>query len=631
MSNTSSSSPASGRALAGLALAAMGVVYGDIGTSPLYAIKECFGEHFGLAADRDNVLGILSLVFWALNFVVAFKYIALVLRADNRGEGGILALLALLQPRKNAAMQASLVGLGLFGAALLYGDGVITPAISVLGAMEGLEVAAPGLAEYVVPVTCVILFALFAIQKYGTAAVGRLFGPVMLTWFVAIALLGARAIAMEPGVLAAINPMHAIHFFAVHGWKGYLILGSVVLVVTGGEALYADMGHFGRRPIRLAWFGGVLPALLLNYFGQGALLLHDPAARENPFFALVPAPLLYPMVILATLAAVVASQALISGAFSLTRQAVQLGYVPRVSIIHTSTTEMGQIYIPAVNRLLMLGCLGLVIGFGTSSKLAAAYGIAVTGTMLITTLLFHRVTRDLWKWSRAKSWAVTIPFLIVDSAFLGANAIKVMEGGWFPLAVAGVIYLMMTTWKRGRRMLQEAQAEGSIPMDMCVAGLESQQVARVRGTAVFLTSDAKGTPGVLLHHMKHNKVLHERVVLLSVLTEDVPQVLEGERFEVTELGQGFLRVRARAGFMESVDIPQMMATEEFAKETGFKYKPMETSFYLGRESLRPTGSGKMAAWRKKLFIVMSRNAGSAADFFSLPPNRVVEMGAQVQI
>ena len=631
MSHSTSQGPPTGKVLAGLSFAALGVVYGDIGTSPLYALKECFGEHFGLEVSRANVLGILSLVFWSLNFVVAFKYIGLVLRADNRGEGGILALLALLRPRKNSAVQASLVGLGLFGAALLYGDGVITPAISVLGAMEGLEVAAPGMGRFVVPVTCGILLALFAIQKYGTATVGRLFGPVMLVWFVAIALLGVRGISMQPDVFAAVNPVHALRFFAEHGWKGYLVLGSVVLVVTGGEALYADMGHFGRRPIRLAWFIVVLPALLLNYFGQGALLLSDPAARENPFYALVPDALLYPMVVVATAAAVVASQALISGAFSLTRQAVQLGYVPRMEIVHTSTTEMGQIYIPEVNRLLMLGCLGLVIGFGSSSALAGAYGIAVTGTMLITTLLFHRVTRDVWHWARWKSWAVTLVFIVVDAAFLGANAVKILDGGWFPLAVAGFIYLLMTTWKRGRRMLHAAQAEGAIPLDLCVAGLEAQQVARVRGTAVFLTSDTSGTPGVLLHHLKHNKVLHERVVLLSVLTEDVPTVREGERFEVSELGQGFVRVKARSGFMESVDIPQMLASGEFKAEAGVTYKPMETSFYLGRESLRATGTGAMSRWRKQLFIVMSRNAGSAADYFALPPNRVVEMGAQVQL
>jgi len=617
--------------LAALAFGALGVVYGDIGTSPLYAIKECFSEHYGLAPDRANVLGILSLVFWSLNFVVAFKYIGLVLRADNRGEGGVLALLALLRPRKNPTVQAGLVGLGLFGAALLYGDGAITPAVSVLGAMEGLEIAAPGLERFIVPASCVILLVLFSIQKRGTATVGKLFGPVMAVWFVVIALLGIRGIAMEPAVLAAVNPLHAARFFLAHGMQGYLVLGSVVLAVTGGEALYADMGHFGRRPIRIAWFVAVLPALLLNYFGQGAQILRDPVARENPFFSLVPAELLIPMVIVATAAAVVASQALISGAFSLTRQAVQMGYAPRMEIVHTSTTEEGQIYIPAVNRLLMISCIGLVIGFGSSSRLASAYGIAVTGTMLVTTLLFHRVTRDLWQWPRWQCWTITSLFLVVDLAFLGANIPKIFDGGWFPLAVAAVIFLLMTTWKRGRRLLYESQAEGSIPLELCVRGLEAQSVARVRGTAVFMTSDASNTPGVLLHHMKHNKVLHERVVLLSIMTEDVPQVREGERFEVTELGQGFLRVKARAGFMESVDVPQMMATEEFAAEAGFKYKPMETSFYLGRESLRATGTGVMARWRKNLFILMSRNAGSAADYFGLPPNRVVEMGAQVQI
>ena len=631
MSHSASQGAPTGKALAGLAFAALGVVYGDIGTSPLYAIKECFSEAYELAPTHDNVLGVLSLVFWSLNFVVAFKYIALVLKADNRGEGGILALLALLKPRENATVQAGMVGVGLFGAALLYGDGVITPAISVLGAVEGLEEAAPALAQVVLPIALVILVALFTIQKRGTATIGKLFGPIMLVWFVSIALLGIRGILMNPEVLHAINPLYAVRHFQEHGFAGFLVLGSVVLVITGGEALYADMGHFGRRPIRIAWFLLVLPALILNYFGQGALLLADPSARENPFYRLVPEGLLYPMIAVATSAAVVASQALISGAFSLTRQAVQLGYSPRVTIVHTSETEMGQIYVPEVNRLLMLGCLGLVLAFKTSGALAATYGIAVTGTMAITSILFHRVMRDVWHWSRWKAWAVTSVFLVVDLVFFASNLPKVPQGGWLPLAAALVIFVLMATWKRGRQLLREAQAEGSIPMVMCIGGLQTQQVVRVKGTAVFLTSDANGTPGVLLHHLKHNKVLHERVILLSIVTEDVPQVTEGERFETAELGEGFVRVLARSGFMEIIDIPRMMASPEFQRETGLVYKPMETTFYLGRETLIPKGPGKMARWRKKLFVVMSRNAGSAADYFSLPPNRVVEMGAQVQI
>lgn len=626
-----SKAPPTGRKLATLSLAALGVVYGDIGTSPLYALKECFGPAHGIPLTRENVLGVLSLVFWALNFVVSFKYIALVLRADNRGEGGILALLALMRARgSTTAGRAMLVGLGLFGAALLYGDGVITPAISVLSATEGLRIASSAFSRVVVPLTVVIIFALFALQKRGTSHVGALFGPLMLTWFVAIAVLGVRGIAMEPGVLAAMNPVHAFRFFLANGVTGFLVLGAVVLVVTGGEALYADMGHFGRRPIRVAWYGVVLPSLLLNYFGQGALLLTSPGAVSNPFYELVPAPFLIPMVVLATLAAVIASQALISGAFSLTKQAVQLGYSPRVTIVHTSQTEAGQIYIPEVNRLLLLACVGLVVAYGSSDALAAAYGIAVTGTMTITTLLFHRVMRDVWHWPRARAWAVTALFLTVDVAFLGANLVKVAHGGWFPIVVALSVFALMTTWQRGREVVTAIQREATIPIDACLAGLEGQAVVRVAGCAVFLTSDTGGTPGVLLHHLKHNKVLHRTVILLSILTDEIPQVKEAERTEVQELGKGFFRVKSRFGFMELPDVPAVIASLASHPVTPLVLKPMETSFYLGHETLLSSGTSRMARWRKQLFIVMTRNARSAAAYFQLPPNRVVEMGAQIQ-
>jgi KUP system potassium uptake protein len=622
--------------LAGLVLAALGVVYGDIGTSPLYAFRECFSGEHGVPPTVDNVLGILSLIVWSLNFVVSLKYISLVMRADNRGEGGILALMALVRLKGSAGrlrIRRVLLPLGLFGAALLYGDGVITPAISVLGAMEGLKVVASAFDPFVVPITVAILLGLFLFQKRGTAGVGAIFGPITLVWFVSISLLGIRGILIDPSVVRALNPWYAVKFFVEDGLRGFLVLGAVVLVFTGGEALYADMGHFGKRPIRIAWFGLVLPALLLNYFGQGALLLHSPEAALNPFYALVPTPLLVPMIVVATLAAIVASQALISGAFSLTQQAVQLGYCPRVTIKHTSHTEAGQIYIPEVNQALAVACIWLVLAYRSSSNLAAAYGIAVTGTMTITTLLYYEVMRGRWGWPLWKAGGLAGLFLVVDATFFAANLVKVAHGGWFPIVVAVAIFTLMATWKQGRALLAGIMRENALPMDLFLQDIARRKPPRVPGVAVFLTSDASGAPPVLLHHLKHNQVLHERVILLSVVTKEIPLVDEAERLRSVTLGEGFCQVIAHYGFMETPDIPAVMKALSQPPPTGLglTINLMQTTFYLGRETLIATGGRQMAGWRKKLFIVMTRNAQSAAAFFGLPPNRVVELGAQIQL
>ena len=634
--------PPRGRALATLALGALGIVYGDIGTSPLYALKECFRGPQGFPVNEDNVLGILSLIVWALNFVVTFKYLTVVMRADNRGEGGILALLALARPRGTpSGLRRLLVAAGIFGAALLYGDGIITPAISVLSAVEGLSVATPALEHLVVPVAFLIILALFSFQRRGTAGVGAVFGPITAIWFVCLAGLGISGILRQPSVLRAINPWYAVEFFLREGPAGLTILAAVILVVTGGEALYADMGHFGRRPIRLAWFVIVLPALVLNYFGQGALLLADPAAARNPFYSLVPSWGLYPMVAVATAAAIVASQALISGAFSLTRQAVQLGYCPRVNIVHTSKTEIGQIYIPAVNNLIMVACLGLVATFRSSDSLAGTYGVALSGTMTITSVLFAVVARKRWGWSLPKTAAITALFLAVDLAFVGANLLKIPHGGWFPLVVAGLVYAMMSTWKKGRVRLAELVRENTLPMDLFLEDIRRRRPHRVRGAAVFLTSDPNGAPPVLLHHLKHNQVLHEKVMLLSIVTEEIPSVEPSERVQCRELGEQFYQVIAHYGFMETPDVPAILRALGRAGGDGkpVVVAPGNTTFYLGRETLIATdgrrhggasGAGRMARWRKKLFIVMARNAQSATAFFSLPPNRVVELGAQIQ-
>ncbi len=620
-----------GRRLGILSLTALGVVYGDIGTSPLYSIKECFQPGGGVLPTPANVYGALSLVVWALTLVVSVKYLSFIMRADNRGEGGILALLALIQRglrgRVGIVPVSVLITLGLFGAALLYGDGVITPAITVLGAVEGLQLATPVFARLVVPISVIVLFLLFLFQRHGTDRIGKVFGPVMLVWFITIGALGVAEIIREPAILRAVDPMYGVRFFQHNGWHGFFLLGAVVLVLTGAEALYADMGHFGRRPIRAAWFILVFPALLLNYFGQGALLLRDASAAANPFFRLVPAAMLYPMVVLATVAAVIASQALISGAFSLTQQAMQLGYSPRVTITHTSKHEAGQIYISQVNKALMIGSIGLVIGFGSASALAAAYGIAVTGTMVITTLLFFFIAHDEWKWTLLRSGAFLAFFLIIDLAFLVANAIKVESGGWFPLVVAIGLYVMMSTWKRGRTLLQDLLRSASLPMDLFLEDVKRRKPPRVPGTAVFMTSDTTGAPVVLLHHLKHNKVLHEQVILLSILTADVPEVPVSERVHLEALGEGFYRATAHFGFMQTPSVREILSRCE---PFGLRVRPGDTSFYLGREELIPTGNTPMARWRKKLFVFMGRNARAATQFFGLPPNRVVELGAQIE-
>jgi len=637
-----------GKRLGFLSLTALGIVYGDIGTSPLYAIRQCFdATEYGLTVSTGNVYGVLSLVIWLLILVVAVKYIVFIMRADNRGEGGILALLALLLQHERRATDKwprwLLISLGLFGAALLYGDGIITPAISVLSAVEGLEVVAPHLGvTVIVGLSVIILTALFAVQRFGTARVVTAFGPMMALWFVTIAILGTMEIVREPRILSALNPSHAVRFFAANGRAGFLALGAVVLAVTGAEALYADMGHFGKRPIRLAWFGLVLPSLMLNYFGQGALILRDPTAVSNPFFKLAPAALLIPLVIIATIAAVVASQALISGAFSLTRQSVQLGYTPRVTIVHTSKDEAGQIYIPEINTALMVGCLLLVVAFKGSTALGAAYGIAVTGTMAITSILFYVVARPRWHWPVWQIASLTAVFLAIDVTLFAANVIKIEHGGWVPVAIAIGVYTLMSTWKKGRILLTEALHSGDLPLDLFLADVGRRKPMRVSGTAVFMTSSPDGVPVVLLHHLKHNKVLHEQVILMSVITQEVPEIDASHRVHVDHLAHGFSRVTARYGFMESPDVPEIL---ERARDAGLKARPSETTFYLGRERIvvasgrqkpgtrrAPEGKGlpRMWRWRKKLFIVMARNARSATEFFGIPPNRVVELGAQVE-
>jgi KUP system potassium uptake protein len=619
-----------------LALAALGVVYGDIGTSPLYALKECFGSQFGIAPTPENVLGVLSLFFWALTLVIVVKYLTFIMRADNHGEGGILALLALL--RMDAVRASALVSLGLIGAALLYGDGVITPAISVLSAMEGLSVATPTLEPFVVPLTVLILGALFFVQRRGTAGVGAVFGPATLVWFVAIALAGLAHVVQEPRVLEAVSPWHAATFFAAHRGHGFLVLGSVVLCITGGEALYADMGHFGPRPIRIAWYTVVLPALLSSYFGQGAFLLARcregivaascQEAVANPFFALVPDALLYPMVVIAAVATVVASQALISGAFSLTQQAVQLGFMPRVQIRHTSAVTEGQIYVPVVNWSLMVACIALVLATGSSSKLAAAYGIAVTGTMAITSVLFYGVVRRRWLWPRWKACGLVALFLVIDLAFFGANLAKFFHGGWFPIAMALGVFVLMSTWKQGGLWRAEQYARERVRFDAFVASLAASPPVRVKGTAVFMTQDAEGTPPALLHHLKHNQVLHEQVVILTIQTRPAPLVPVEERVELVQLGRGFWRVLAYYGFMETPNVPEIM---RLAARAGLATVRGRTSFYLGREVFVPSGRSGLPGWRKALFVFMARNARSPTDFFGIPPNDVVELGAQLQI
>jgi KUP system potassium uptake protein len=605
-------------------------VYGDIGTSPLYAMRESLHGAHGVPPTPENVLGLLSLFAWALIIVVSVKYLVFVMRADNCGEGGIIALTALVTPtspkaRRNRGM---LVLVGLFGASLLYGDSMITPAISVLSAVEGLEMVTPIFRPYVVSFTIAILFGLFSVQRRGTASIGSIFGPVMLLWFATLGVLGAVQIVQHPGVLTAVNPIHAIRFFAHNGAHGFLVLGSVFLVVTGGEALYADMGHFGILPIRFSWFGFVLPALLLNYFGQGALVLLDASAAEHPFFRLAPSWALLPLVLLSTLATVIASQAVISGAFSLTRQAVQLGYLPRMDIEHTSQTIGGQIYIPGLNWLLMLACIGLVIGFGSSSRLASAYGVAVTTDMVFTTILFAVVARDRWKWSIGAVVAFAAIFLVVDLAFWGASLLKIPSGGWFPLLVAGGVFTIMTTWNSGRGLLAERLAERSMSVEQLIELLRTSGIARVPGTAVYLGRPETGVPQSLLHNIRHNKVVHERVVLLAMRTDSAARVAEDERVTTTVLAPSLLRVVARHGFAEEPGVPAVLAR---LRAQGIDIDPSDTTFFLGRETLLATSRPGMAIWRERLFGLLARNARRATQYFKIPPDRVCELGAEIEL
>jgi KUP system potassium uptake protein len=613
-----------------LVIGAIGVVYGDIGTSPLYTMREVFGGSHGMPLTLDNVYGLLSVVFWALVIIVTLKYVVLIMRADNRGEGGILALTALVSHglERHDRLRWWLVGLGIFGAAMFFGDAMITPAISVLSAVEGLEVMAPGLDDFVVPITVVIMIALFAIQKHGTASVGKLFGPITSVWFVTLAILGLVHIVGHPSVLEAMLPHHAVRFVTAHPLATFLSLGAVVLAVTGTEALYADMGHFGASPIRRAWLFFVMPALVLNYFGQGALLLSRPEAIKNPFYLLAPGWALLPLVILATFATVIASQAVISGAYSLARQAVQMGYCPRLQIQHTSEREIGQIYIPFINWTLLLAVLLLVVGFQSSSALAGAYGIAVTMAMLIDSVLIFFVMRRIWHWSLPVALAITVPLALIDFAFLASNSLKIPAGGWFPILIGAAIFLLLTTWKRGRIILMQRLSEDAMPLELFVESIGAAPPMRVPGTSVFLTSTPDRVPHALLHNLKHNKVLHERVVFLTIVVRDYPYVPDAERLAIEALGSDFYRMQAFYGFKDEPDVPGVL---ELAGRNGFAFDMMDTSFFLSRETLIATKVPGMALWRERLFASMSKNAVKASDFFGIPTNRVVELGTQVEL
>jgi KUP system potassium uptake protein len=610
-----------------LALAALGVVYGDIGTSPLYALRECFSGTHGVAVTRANVLGVLSLVFWSLTLIISVKYLLYVLRADNKGEGGILALTALASSsRRLSRVYPMLIALGAFGASLLCGEGVITPAISVLSAVEGLSIAAPGLENWMITlITIIILVFLFAIQRRGTASVGAVFGPITAIWFTSLAILGGHQLIQNPGVLVSVNPVYAVNFLVANGHIGLIVLGSVFLVVTGGEALYADLGHFGRQPIRIAWFSLVFPALVLNYMGQGALLLRDADARENPFYRMVPEWGLYPMVVLSTIATVIASQALISGVYSVTRQAIMLGLLPRLSVRHTSADERGQIYVPAANWLLMLVTVGLVLEFKTSSNLAAAYGIAATLTMMTTTVLAFFLVRYGWGWSLGKALALTAFFLVPEIMFVSANVAKIKHGGWFPLVMGAILCGTMLTWKRGREILAQRFREQLLPLSDFFELIRVELPARVPGTAVFMTGSPDGTPPALLQNLMHNRVIHQRIVLLRLVTSDSARVSEHQRFEFEELSDGFCRVTGHYGFMEQPDAPKLLI------DAGIVHSIEHVTFFLGRENLIVTERPGMAKWRVALFSYLTRNAQPVTKFFNIPPDRVVEMGAQIAL
>ncbi|VVE08593.1 potassium transporter Kup [Pandoraea terrigena] len=612
-------------------VAAIGVVFGDIGTSPLYALKECFDPQHGIPFNQQAVFGIISLLFWALVIVVSLKYVSFVMRADNRGEGGVLALMALSlrSVRAGSRWASVLMMLGMFGACMFYGDAVITPAISVMSAVEGLEIAAPSLSGYVLPITIVILIILFSMQKSGTAKVGRLFGPVMVTWFVILGVLGVYHIVAAPEIIKAINPYYGIHFIHTHALQAYIVLGSVFLVLTGAEALYADMGHFGIRPIRFAWSFLVFPALTLNYFGQGALLLKTPKAIENPFFLMAPEWALVPLVLVATAATVIASQAVISGAFSLTSQAIQLGYVPRMKILHTSDREIGQIYMPMINWALLLVIVWLVLAFKSSSNLAAAYGIAVTTTMVITTILACVVMVKVWNWNKFLVALIITGFLVVDFAFFGANLIKVEEGGWLPLALGAFLFFMLMTWHKGRQLLRERTAADGIPLAPFLQGLLAHPPHRVAGTAIYLTGGNTQVPVSLLHNLKHNRILHERTIFLTFRTVDVPYVEDLSRIEVKDHSGGLYSVVATFGFNETPDVKETLNLLE--AKTDMHFELMDTSFFLARETVVPTKLPGMSIWRERLFAWMHQNAAKPTDFFSIPANRVVELGTKIEI
>lgn len=612
-----------------LCIAALGVVFGDIGTSPLYTMKETFAPSHGILPSTENILGILSLVFWSLSLVVLFKYIFFIMRADNNGEGGILSLLALVGYKGRGSLTTKLMTIGLVGAALLYADGMITPAISVLSAVEGLAVATPAFHPYVVPLTCFILVLLFLPQKHGTHRVGSVFGYVMILWFLTLAVTGGAWVIQAPQVLKAVNPYYAIQFFINNGMRAFFILSSVVLCITGAEALYADMGHFGRKPIRYAWIYLVYPALILNYFGQGSLfMIRGEEVIHNPFYSLVGGWFLYPLIGIATLATVIASQALISGAYSITHQAIQLGYLPRMTVVHTSRETEGQIYVPKVNFALMVACISLVLLFKDSSNLAAAYGIAVTGTMGITSILFYHYVRRYMGWSRLKAGLVLGTFLIVDLTFFSATLTKFMHGGWVPAVVALAIFLIMTTWKSGRRLLAKYMLSVSEPLNEFIEEVKQKKVPRVKGTAFFLTPNLNVAPPTLIHHLKHNQVLHERVALLSIVTEHVPDIPPSERVRSTELDIGFFQIIVRYGYMQEPNIPEILIC---CSSTGFQTKIDEVSFYIGKDTLLTTGTGKMSLWRKSLFAFLSRNARPATMYYEIPSDRVIELGSQIEV
>ena len=612
-----------------LTLAALGVVYGDIGTSPLYALKEVFGgAHNPVPITPQNILGILSLFFWSLMIVVTLKYVSFIMRANNEGEGGIVALMTLATDRKDGKSFRNLllVTLGLIGAAFFYGDGVITPAISVLSAVEGLELITPNFKPFIVPISITIIVGLFVFQRKGTASVGALFGPIMIVWFVVLAILGISGIVEQPEVLMAVNPLHGLAFLAANPVLGFFALGSVVLCITGAEALYADMGHFGIKPIQVGWLYMVLPTLVINYFGQGALLLSDPAAIENPFFLLAPEWALTPLVILATIATVIASQAVISGAFSMTKQAMSLGYTPRMEVLHTSEDEIGQIYVPAINWFLMVSIIFLILGFQSSSNLAAAYGIAVTGTMFITNILAISVATRLWGWNPFRAFLGALPFLLIDGCFFAANSLKIPDGGWFPLVFGLIVFVIFSTWKRGRDLVRIRMSDDAMELKAFTVSLDEGGVDRVEGTAIFLVADSKYVPQALLHSLKHYKVIHKHVIFLNVQLDTVPYVSNANRIEIEQLSSTFWNVNMHFGFKDDINIPDAL---KHCKIAGVSFDLMDTSYFLGRETLIPKIKSDMAYWRELLFVFMYRNSDSATSFYRLPSNRVVELGSQV--